>query len=391
MGFGCVVPGVRRRLWAAALGLGVLCLTTGWARAKEKVDEKPILAVMHIEDGTGVLKQSDLINATDYLRAVLISSRSYLLVDKGRLEEKRREVLSTLRRESHEGCYDQKCRVALGRQLAADTMLSCRITALGKTCTFACELIPLDRAVAERGGHLKFDCTPEGLAQAVDGVVALMTEAESDLLAEPVDVAAPAVGQEGRDAPASGRPEVSPPSDREGEGESVKVAPGDPEKLSFGEFSPSMDPEGPRKSRFVRAGFSLRNYHDFKQYNLSVEAWKTYKRGKVSGWHMVWCWMIPGSCLYMVARGGRGNAFHVVRGVAYSLMTLGGYALALYGSDGVGTSRYTTGIVMTGLGAYGNIIDGSFSLVWHNRDLFGHAQREHPRRAPPVVEDSKKW
>ena len=73
-------------------------------------NEKPILAVMQVEDKTGKFKRGDLEGGTDYLRAKLVESGRYQVVDKTRQGEKRALVAKNLRRESHSPCFPERGR-----------------------------------------------------------------------------------------------------------------------------------------------------------------------------------------------------------------------------------------------------------------------------------------
>ena len=153
--------------------VGFLFLGAAFALVPQtRGQEKTILAVMEIEDKSGALKANELENAGDYLRGQLVSTNEFKVVDRGRMQEKTESVVRRLKKDSWKECYDEQCRIELGRELAADTIMNCRVTALGKVCSFACELIPLATAASESGGLERFDCTLEGLAGAIDKVVA---------------------------------------------------------------------------------------------------------------------------------------------------------------------------------------------------------------------------
>ncbi len=147
--------------------------------------ERFILAVMDIQDNSGKLESSDVRTANDFLRGLLLKSGRFDVVDKSRHEAKRREVIEELRRESGDSCYDERCRIQLGRELAADTLLECTIGAMGTTCTFTCELIPLEKGTAESSGVAEFICGAKGLVGAVRTVSSQLTGADVDSVGSP--------------------------------------------------------------------------------------------------------------------------------------------------------------------------------------------------------------
>ena len=139
--------------------------------------DKPILAVMEIEDKTGKFEGKDLEAATEYLSTLLIASGKYSVVEKGRQEAKKKQVVKDLKRETYDACYDDKCRIELGRALAADTLLSCSILGMGKTCTLTCRMVPLEKEVAARAGIGKFECSLEAMSEAIEAIAAQLSGA----------------------------------------------------------------------------------------------------------------------------------------------------------------------------------------------------------------------
>lgn len=133
--------------------------------------DKPILAVMGIEDKTGKLERKDLEAATELLSVLLAVSGQYSVVERGKQDRKRKEVVRQMKRESYDQCYDDKCRVELGRALAADTLVLCSVLKLGESCSLACRMVPLEKETAEGGGVVKFDCTATGLAPTLESML----------------------------------------------------------------------------------------------------------------------------------------------------------------------------------------------------------------------------
>ena len=162
-----------RNTAASALVLWLLvCPTTSAG------DEKPILAVVEFEDRTDNFRPGDLAGATDFLRGKLVESGRYRVVDKTRQGEKRAAVVKELRRASFSPCYDRKCRVRLGRALAADTMLACAITAVGKTCILGCEITRLDTEAVSAAASTEFSCKTQELLGSVKRAAAKLCGVE---------------------------------------------------------------------------------------------------------------------------------------------------------------------------------------------------------------------
>lgn len=153
--------------------------------------DKPILAVMGIEDKTGKFERKDLEAATEYLSTSLITSGSYSVVEKGRQEAKKKQVVKDLKRETYDTCYDDKCRIELGRALAADTLLACSIIGIGKSCTLTCRMVPLEKEVANVAGLAEFDCGVDALVGAVKATVKGIDRPKGSKEAEAVSAVSP--------------------------------------------------------------------------------------------------------------------------------------------------------------------------------------------------------
>ena len=161
--------------------------------------DKPILAVMEIEDKTGKFGREELEAVTEVLSALLVGSGLYAVADKSRQAEKRRSVVRKLRRDSHAPCYDDKCKIELGRELAADSLLSCVVVGIGKRCTLSCSMMPLAKAVSDEAGIGEFDCSTDALSGAVKSVAGQLAGKRTlvETKTEVTDSAQPSARSEG--------------------------------------------------------------------------------------------------------------------------------------------------------------------------------------------------
>ena len=154
-----------RRL--AGLAMVVVALVAPFPARSQ---DKPILAVMEIEDKTGKFSELDLQTATEFLSSIVVTGQRYLVVERNRHNEKRQDLMRKLKRTSHDPCFDRGCRVELGRALAADSLLACGIGRLGKTCMLTCNIILLEKEVSGVSAISQFDCGPESLPDALKQV-----------------------------------------------------------------------------------------------------------------------------------------------------------------------------------------------------------------------------
>ena len=160
------ITNIRTKIALVVVLAAVCCGVSAQPRAKNMT----ILAVMDIQDNSGKLKATDVQSASDYLRGLLAQSGRFEVVDKGRQNSKLVEVVKTLKRESYDPCFDDRCRIQLGRAVSADTLLRCTIGAVGTACMLNCELVILEKETAADAAVQRFACGPEGLVDAVEKV-----------------------------------------------------------------------------------------------------------------------------------------------------------------------------------------------------------------------------
>jgi len=333
-------------------GLIMLCVLAGAGGANG--GERPILAVLEIEDSSGKFKPEDIQSATDFLRAGLVSTQRYYVVDKGRQEEKRQAMMSRLKRESYDPCHDESCRIELGRELAADTVASCSVTSLGSTCAFSCELVPLDKAASTQGGLEKFDCTLDGMVVAIEKVTKAMA-------ADGAPTKSGSVNLWGTTEPAGAAAPVAAP-----------VA------------APAL-PAASLEQQFVMHGGDSDDIDDFLDAGVSVEGWRRYERGRISYGNLAWCWLFPGMCMYYVTFRG-GDAFHFLRGVLYTGMYIGGVGVMASSAVQTDSDGLGLGLLMMYAAIFANPIDGWFSIKSINAETLDGMRDKYPAPTTAIPE-----
>lgn len=150
-------------------------------------EKKPKIAVMEVEDTSGVVSAKVLNNATEILRGLLTSSGSFVVIDKSRQREKIQEIVKNEKKESWKECYDQSCRIQLGQSLAADSILRTSISCLGKECYFSSELVDLGKEANIGGGTASFEYNEndmKGLKVALESVVTQIVQLAKTLAVE---------------------------------------------------------------------------------------------------------------------------------------------------------------------------------------------------------------
>jgi len=158
-----------RAAWGA-LGLFLLSGARAWAGAPGP--ERPVVVVFQIEDKSQVLEASLLGTLSEYIGSTIAEGGIVQIVPPGDLKR----ALLERKQESHNECYDQKCQVELGRELAASKTLASSILKIGQTCTITLTLFDLKRAVSDRSSNTRGGCGAEELMRSIDQAVVKIRE-----------------------------------------------------------------------------------------------------------------------------------------------------------------------------------------------------------------------
>ena len=150
-----------RLLVAALAALFLLCITFDTALAKG-----PIIAVFTIEDKSKSLDGNLVEQLTAYLSARMAEGGRFSVVPRGEL----RQRLKKQKRQSFQACYDEKCQITIGRELAAQKTLATQIVRLGANCAVISTLYDLKRSATEQSASKKGPCGQESLIGALEQV-----------------------------------------------------------------------------------------------------------------------------------------------------------------------------------------------------------------------------
>lgn len=158
--------------------LGVLALLPPAARAAEP---KPTVAVFDLELKRLKLDRALVDALNEYLFTQVAAAGRFDLVPKAQL----RNQLLTQKTTSYKECFDQRCQIEIGRELAAQKVISVRLMKLGKQCVVGMTLFDLRRAATERAANVKGACAEEGLMASLDKAVAELTSANPRVAGQP--------------------------------------------------------------------------------------------------------------------------------------------------------------------------------------------------------------
>ncbi len=147
--------------------LSLFCLLTICLPAKAE-GPKPIVAVFQIEAKRITLDAELLEALTDILSAKLTATGGFGVVPKNEIKKR----LLTAKQDSYKECFDQKCQIELGRELAADKTLHSQITKIGSSCNVSVTLHDLKKASSEAAATASGGCTEDEISKSLDQVVA---------------------------------------------------------------------------------------------------------------------------------------------------------------------------------------------------------------------------
>lgn len=125
----------------------------------------PIVAVFEMEDKGSGLGGKVLTNLTDYL-GVLLTKGGYRVVPRTEVQER----IKDQKKKSYDSCYDQKCQIELGRELAAEKTLATWILKIGDSCQVTATLYDLKKATTELASAQEAACEEGSLLQAIKAI-----------------------------------------------------------------------------------------------------------------------------------------------------------------------------------------------------------------------------
>ncbi|NMB75623.1 MAG: hypothetical protein GYA21_10900 [Myxococcales bacterium] len=177
----------------------------GWvtgspARAQEV--PRPVVAVFTIENQLSPLSAQDIDSLTEFLSAKLGEGGRFQIVPRDQIRERLRDQ----QRDSYKQCYDQGCQIEIGRELAAEKVVSSSVRKVGSHCLVTAAIYDLRRAASERTASLRRACNVDDLIGAVEEIARSLCGASSEPTPAAASVPSPVVIQ---------RVEVPVPAPRE--------------------------------------------------------------------------------------------------------------------------------------------------------------------------------
>ena len=133
----------------------------------------PVVVVFEVEDRTGRLAAAQLSQLTEYLRGRIGEKAAFTVVPQSQVKA----LLSKAKNRSYKACYDRKCQIEIGRELAAQKTLTTQILNFGSRCAVVVTLFDLRLAAADQSATIKGGCGQDALVDSVDNAIVKLKQA----------------------------------------------------------------------------------------------------------------------------------------------------------------------------------------------------------------------
>lgn len=141
-----------------------LVLATLLLYAQAQAAPKPrVVVVFDIQNKGAPLTAQDLESMTDYLGNQLGEGGHLRIVPRSEI----RQRLRAGKRASYKDCYDQRCQIEVGRELAAQMTVATRIGKVGSSCILTAALYDLKTAASARTSSATAACNADALLVAL--------------------------------------------------------------------------------------------------------------------------------------------------------------------------------------------------------------------------------
>ncbi|MBW2732565.1 MAG: hypothetical protein JRH20_09235 [Deltaproteobacteria bacterium] len=162
------------QIFSAALCVAITLFTLLLPAHLEAKATPPVIVVFDIENKGATLSAQELESMTDYLGNQLGEGGHLRIVPRSEIRERVRAG----KRASYKDCYDQKCQIEIGRELAAQMTVATRIGKVGRSCIITAALYDLKTAASARTTTAKAACTADALLEALATVAKALRSTE---------------------------------------------------------------------------------------------------------------------------------------------------------------------------------------------------------------------
>jgi hypothetical protein len=131
-----------------------------------------IVAVFDIQDASKKHDKDAMQQLTNYLGTLLTQSGSYKVIPQDQL----RQNLLDEKKGSYKECFDERCRIELGKALSAEKTLATTLIQVGSKCAVTSNLFDLKTETTDKGASVETGCSPDELLSAMKSIAGQLSK-----------------------------------------------------------------------------------------------------------------------------------------------------------------------------------------------------------------------
>ncbi|MFC1655221.1 hypothetical protein ACFL2F_05380, partial [Myxococcota bacterium] len=133
---------------------------------------RAIVAVFDIHDASKKLEKDALVQLTNYLGTLLTQSGAYKVIPQDQL----RQNLLDEKKGSYKECFDERCRIELGKAMSAEKTLATTLIQVGSKCAVTSNLFDLKTETTDKGASVETGCSPDELLSAMKSIAGQLSK-----------------------------------------------------------------------------------------------------------------------------------------------------------------------------------------------------------------------
>jgi hypothetical protein len=142
------------------------------AEAKAEKKSAAIVAVFDIQDASKKHDKDALQQLTNYLGTLLTQSGAYKVIPQDQL----RKNLLDEKKGSYKECFDERCRIELGKAMSAEKTLATTLIQVGSKCAVTSNLFDLKTETTDKGASVETGCSPDELLSAMKSIAGQLSK-----------------------------------------------------------------------------------------------------------------------------------------------------------------------------------------------------------------------
>lgn len=126
-----------------------------------------VVAVFPVIDPDGVLTANTRASMAEYVSGLLGNLPDVRLAPRDDVKK----VVAQQKSSSYDACYDERCQIELGKELAASKVYTLKVSKLGGGCFAKSQLVDLAKAASEWSGSVRTTCDESEVVKAFEALI----------------------------------------------------------------------------------------------------------------------------------------------------------------------------------------------------------------------------